>query len=208
MNRRVMLVFGALAVLAAAVILYLAMHTPTNSAAEPDKPVIAKVRELGSATGSATTASRIEGKEPVAVGEDGVKEYVVDGVRVRDHRKGERTTAVPLPRVAKRPDGRQLAPAVVQTLNKSLQAVLAECVAQIPKDQRGNGARLEGVIQVDVKNHKLGVTEATMQLSKISAPEVAGAVKQCMEQKSAGISADAPDEADVERYALTVSFAL
>jgi hypothetical protein len=136
---------------------------------------------------------------------DPVRETIVNGVTVRDHRKGDR----PLPDlpIAPRPADRKRIPSsVVQDVSTKVQAAMKDCASAIPADARGQKPRLEGVVFVDIKGGELSVTEATVSLRDVSG-DVA-AVKACIEQKSVGHTIAAKDVEDTTHYSITLSYAL
>lgn len=136
---------------------------------------------------------------------DGVREYTVGGVRVRDHRKGDHPKLDVPPNIHP-PGGRKIASTLTSDLAQLARAVMNECVAKIPKEARGGSPRLEGQITIAIRDKQVTVTAATMQLR-----EVVGAssdeAKQCIEQRSLGITAPA-DEADLSGYTINLSFAV
>jgi hypothetical protein len=143
--------------------------------------------------------------EQVARPDEPVRETIVNGVTVRDHRKGDR----PLPElpIAPRPADRKRIPSsVVQDVSTKVQAAMKDCASAIPADARGQKPRLEGVVFVDIKGGELSVTEATVQLRDVSG-DVA-AVKACIEQKSVGHTIAAKDVEDTTHYSITLSYAL
>lgn len=207
MNRRVMLAFGAVAVVAAAVILYFAViadRDPIWTSASGEDPVVGSDRKT-SRTGTRPTGD--------AVGSDAPREYYVDGRRVRDHRSGNPPPVTELHHDRPRDDrprvstngGREISRAITADLNTKLQVVLAECMKDIPKAARGAKARLDGTVFAEIKGQQLRVVEATMKVDDV---EGSAAAVTCMQEKSVGISAPATNEADVARYAITVSYGL
>lgn len=145
------------------------------------------------------------GEEPVARPDTPVRETTIDGVLVRDHRKGDHPLPE-LPITAHPPDRRRIPPAVVQDVSARLQAVMKDCTSAIPADARGQKPRLEGVVFVDVKGGELAVTEATVQLRDVTG-DVAAA-KACIEQKAVGQTTAAKDVEDTTHYSITLSFAI
>jgi hypothetical protein len=85
--------------------------------------------------------------------------------------------------------------------------VLAECTKDIPRDARGPHPRLEGQLIVNIKDHKMTVSGATMQLRDMPADSL-DATRQCVEQKSIGLSTDAGDQDDLDNYSIGVTFAV
>ena len=135
-----------------------------------------------------------------------VKEYTVGGTQVRDHRTGDHKQ-LDIPPNVHVPGGRQIQPATTQIVSQKLQAVMKECVASMPREARGDKPRLEGQVVVNIKDKKITVAQSTMQLRNI-AEDAAGPVKQCIEQRSVGLSDSAPGEADVQNYSINISFAV
>lgn len=134
-----------------------------------------------------------------------VRETVIDGVTIRDHRKGDR----PLPDlpIASHPADRKRIPShVVHDVSAKVQDAMKDCASAIPADARGQKPRLEGVVFVDIKSGELSVTEATVQLRDVSG-DVA-AVKSCIEQKSVGHTIAAKDVEDTTHYSISLSYAL
>lgn len=205
-----MLAFGAVIVAAAAVILYLALNTDDSNAGSrpvseaPDTPAPTPAPDRPS--GTPVVADR-GSDTPAPDAEDKPHEYMVDGVLIRDHRKNKGSGAVDLPRNIHRPNTRQIASTLTHDVSQKLQAVMAECVQAIPREARGEKPRLEGTVFMTIQNHQVRITEATVQLRNVEGDSVAAA-KQCMEQRSAGITVPAPDEADLERYSISINYAL
>jgi len=137
---------------------------------------------------------------------ENVKEYTVGGTKVRDHRSGEHKPLDVPPNVHV-PGGLQIKPATTQIVSTRLQSVMKDCVASLPREARGDKPRLEGQVVVTIKDKKLTVTQSTMQLRNI-ADDAAPGLKQCIEQKSVGLSDTASGEADVENYSINISFAI
>lgn len=204
-----MLAFGAVIVAAAAVILYLALNTddstagsrPVSEAPEP-APTPAPTPER---PGPPVVAD--SGSDAAPADEDKPREYMVDGVLIRDHRKNKGSGAVDLPRNIHRPNTRQIASTLTHDISGKLQGLMAECVATVPREARGEKPRLEGTVFMTIKDHQVRITEATVQLRNVEGESVAAA-KQCMEQRSVGITVPAPDEADLERYSISINYAL
>jgi hypothetical protein len=133
-------------------------------------------------------------------------EYEVGGVLVRDHRSGS-NAPMDIPPNIHLPNTRQLPPTLTQDVAQKVRAVLADCTKDVPKDARGAHPRLEGQVVVGIKDHKLTVTGATMQLRDISG-DAQEATRQCIEQKSVGLQTTAADQDDLDNYSIGVTFAV
>jgi len=82
-----------------------------------------------------------------------------------------------------------------------------DCAASIPREARGPAPRLEGQVLVGIKDHKITVASATMQLRDVVGASV-DPTKACIEQKSVGLQVNAPDQADMETYTINITFAM
>lgn len=207
---RALLVVAALVVLGGAIGLWLMMRAPDDaqarargaagSGAEVATPT---VREP-STPGSTVTPSL--SRDPGQAAETPTSEYVVGDTRVRDHRGGEHKP-IDVPPNAHPPDTRQVSSGLTTELSTKLQAVMSECVAQIPKEARGPKPRLEGQVMIAIKDHQVAVSKSLMVMRDVTGEAVAPAI-QCIEQKSLTITNAAPDEGDVDNYSINVSFAV
>jgi hypothetical protein len=141
-----------------------------------------------------------------AVGSGASDEYVVGGVRIRDHRSGERER-VDLPPAIHPPGGRKIASELTSSVGQKVRAVVAECAASVPQDARGDRPRADGEITIAIKNQLATVTAATFQLRDVVGA-VVDPVKQCLEHKTIGVATASGDEPDVASYDITMSFRL
>jgi len=215
MSRRVVLAFGAAAVLAAAVILYLALNTPGGSANTSSEAPTARSGDPHTdhpRTGDRSNPRNVTGDEPrgiPATGDRPTTEHTIDGVLVRDHRSGDRPP-IDLPRNTHAPEGRKLPPTLTRDLSRQLQVVMNECAAKIPREARAtgpDGPRLESTIFIAIKDQQARITDATVQLRNLEGASVAPA-KLCIEQQALGLTTKATDEADLERYSVSITFAI
>jgi hypothetical protein len=135
-------------------------------------------------------------------------ESVVDGVRIRDHRKGAVQPA-DLPPTLRPPDARKLSSETVAAINRKVLRVVVECAAGVPKEVRGDNPRLEGQILVNVKAGQVSVAQSTVLIRRVSDGTAAERAKQCVEQRALGLTAAAvAGEGDVENYSIQLSYAL
>jgi hypothetical protein len=133
-------------------------------------------------------------------------EYVVGDVRVRDHRGGS-NAPLDVPPNVHPPGAREIPSRLTSAMAQQVRGVLAECTKDIPRDARGPHPRLEGQLIVNIKDHKMTVSGATMQLRDMPADSL-DATRQCVEQKSIGLSTDAGDQDDLDNYSIGVTFAV
>jgi hypothetical protein len=219
-NRRpVVLALGALALVAAAVVLWLSLGRgkddapgevrrdgSAGTAAAPTPPPSLPTPPPGDTTDRAgqpvVSDNERTGSRPGPG--DPPRETIVNGVRVRDHRKNP--VPIDLPPNLHPPDSRKLQSETVAAINRKVFAVVGECMSDVPREARGANPRLDGQVVVAVKNKQLAVTGSTMQLRDVVGASV-DATRLCMEQKAVGLTVPA-DELDVEGYAISLSYAL
>lgn len=215
MNRRVMLAFAAAAVIAAAVILYLAINAEDGDAAAStsgDREELA-ARDPATATGDRTARPALptgdEAGSGSAAGGKPYREYVTaDGRRVRDHRRHPPVDAGAGSARAPRPPGRTLDNSVTRSVGLAFKPVMKGCLKGLPSTAAGGKrARLQGELFVSIKDHQLKVDGAKLGIPQLEGDAVTEAI-QCMQEKSAGITTAAPDEADLDRLAIRIDIAL
>jgi hypothetical protein len=133
-------------------------------------------------------------------------ESIINGVRVRDHRK-DRTKPIALSSVERPAHARKIPPELTRSISDRILPIVRECGAAVPPDARGAKPRLEGPVVIAIKDHQVKVTGATLDLHDVTGDTVEQ-VKQCIQQKTLGITTAAPDEADLENYPIQISFTL
>lgn len=134
------------------------------------------------------------------------RETVINGVRVRDHRKNP-SDPIDLPPNVRPPDARKLPPELTREISNRLLPVVTECAASVPREARGTSPRVEGVVAISIKDKQVAVTESTVQLRDVVGASV-DPTKQCLEQKMVGVTLPAGEQADLDRYTIHVSFAI
>ena len=210
MNRG-LLALGAGLVLAAVIGLYALLGSddgapaartrsdPRITEADPGKPV-ANVPPPG-VRASVTPPQRDGTGSAVKV-----TDYMVGGVRIRDHRAGEHAR-VDVPPAIHPPEGRRIPSQLTSDIAQKVRVTTAECASNLSTAARGTTPRVDGTIMIAIKNRQATVTSATVQLRDVAA-DAAAPVKQCIEQKSVGAATDAGDEPDLQDYAITLSLRL
>lgn len=132
-------------------------------------------------------------------------ETIVNGVRVRDHRK-DRTKPVTL--VPRAPEhARKIPPALTAEISNRLLPIVRECAASVPPEARGEQPRVEGQVVIAIKDRQVRISEATIELVNVAGASVEP-TRQCIQQKSLAATAPAADEADLENYPIRISFSL
>jgi hypothetical protein len=196
------LALGAAVVLAAVIALYFAARSddpvPGFTQAEPGK-----ASNGSRPAGPATMASGDVTPPAVRPGRE-VTDYMVGSARVRDHRSGERTPDV-VPRAAHPPEGRKIASQLTSDVAQKVRAAMTECAMNLPRDARGADPRLDGTVEIAIKDRQATITSASVQLRDVQS-SAADSLKRCVEQKSVGVATSAGEEADVAGYAIAVAF--
>lgn len=134
-----------------------------------------------------------------------VKEYAANGAIIRDHRSGTHETFE---------GGSDATPANTRTLQTALTKAVAdkvrdavhECAAQVPASARGEDSRLEGSINIAIKDNKVVVNQANINVRGVT--DGADAARACIVQKSLAITQPAGDEADLASYDINLSLSL
>lgn len=206
MNRRVMMVFAALAVLAALVILYLAIRAGDNDPAVRDSEHTVRDGRVGSNRVDRAT------RDPSGSGEPGdasaVREYVIDGVLVRDHRTGDAQppSDLPPPRDPDANQGRVLGRDATTAIGGQLRSAVSECAKELPPTTERSAVK--GTIFVDIKQQQLRVADAALAVTGRHGDSEVARFQECMRQKAIGLTTAAPGEGDAERFTISVDFAL
>lgn len=182
---------------------------------KPDAPVAsgsAAVTEAPSTASPTSTdpaphlpSTNVDSVHPVPPA-GSANEYVIGDVRVRDHRSGS-NAPLDIPPNIHRPNTRQLPSTLTADVAQKVRGVLIDCAKDLPKEARGDHPRLEGQVIVAIKDHKLTVTGATMQLRDVSG-EALEPTRQCIEQHAIGLETAASDQDDLDNYSIGVTFAV
>jgi hypothetical protein len=142
--------------------------------------------------------------EPAEKPDTPVREYYVDGKRIRDHRKGDKPP-IDLPPVIQPPDARKMQPQSTGKITTAVKNIMRECVRTIPKEERvGEKPKMEAVVVIGVKDKVASVQKATIQLRDVRG-SASDAAKSCIENKVLGVI-EGVEEADLESYDISTSF--
>lgn len=209
MNRGLLAV-GALIVAGSVVALWLIMRTDEPATVTPSTPVAGdphETRTLPPKAGPGVTVNPALPEQPSIPGgsSDNVTEYSVGNVAVRDHRSGDHA-ARDVPPSVHPPGHRAIDSKVTWDISQKVRAVTKDCAASVPKDARGAQPKVEGQIIIAIKDKQLAITGATIQVRDVTSG--GDTLKQCIEQKSVGLSTTAGDELDVQDYSITLSIDL
>jgi hypothetical protein len=206
---RVLLAIGAAAVVAMVVVLWLLLRSDSGASANTQKTGANEAPPNNTASRPTVTPS-IEPRGSAQAGTgNGIDEpstYAVGDVEVRDHRTGNHAP-IDLPPNVHTPDTHRISSKIVNDLSLQIQAVLKQCAVEIPPEARGEKPRLEGTIYIAIKGEQAKITDAAVQLRNVVGASVEP-TKQCIQQKSVGITAAATGEPETEKYTISVSFAV
>ena len=207
MTKPLALAFGGSVVLVAAIALIVQLKekaepAPAAPVTEPPTPTTPVARPGSSAIVTEGSHPKPSG-EPSESTDPVVSE--VDGKIIRDHRKNP--TPSVLPPTIHRPGSRQIASTVTHDITQKVVKVLNECATAVPKAARGPKPRADGQIVVSIKDKQVSITRATVKL-RDGEGEIVEPTQRCIEEKSVGLTTTAKDEADVESYEISISFAL
>lgn len=136
----------------------------------------------------------------------GYTETVINGVRVRDHRR-DKTKPIDVTTGGRPPDARKIQPSLTADISNRMLPVVRECGAGVPPEARGPKPRVEGEVVIAIRNKQVHVTKAAVQLTDVVGASLEP-TKQCLEQKLVGLTMPAGDEADLEDYTITLSYGL
>lgn len=210
---RKLLVLGGVAVIALIVGLWLVLANDDGAAAQTSSTT--SPAPSGTSVGvppprgepTVTTTERGERPElPETTSPEHPRDYVVGDIRVRDHRSGD-NVPLDIPPNVHPPEGPKIPSTLTHAVAQQLKPIMVECVANVPKDARGDRPRLEGQLIIAIKDHKATVTKSIMQLRNVTGESVEPA-KQCIESRAIGIEAQAADQADLDSYSINISFAI
>ena len=208
MNKPLALAFGGCAVLVAAIALVVQMKSKDEPA--PAAPAVTERPDAAPAARPGPSAVVTEGSHPAQGGDPGnTNEPVVtevDGKIVRDHRKNP-SPIDKIPPTIHRPGGPQIKSTTTHDITQQMVKVLNECAKAVPKAARGPKPRAEGQIVVAIKDKQVAITKALVKLRDVEG-EIVEPTQRCIEEKSVGLTTSAKDEADVEGYEISISFAL
>ena len=206
---RKLLVVGALIVVAL-VLLWVFVRDGGDAAQPPQRAAPAQAAATTTSSPSASAAAPASAPrlpdDPAPTGSDSAREYAVGGMQVRDHRSGT-PQQMTLPPNVHAPGSRRVPTALVSAISEQVKDVMSTCAQDVPAAARGASPRLEGQLVVAIKDHQLSVTSATVKLTDI-ADDAAAQATQCIEQKSVGLAAPAPDQDDLDAYSIRISYAV
>ncbi len=165
----------------------------------------------GSGHGPATSPNQPSLTAPAAGSDsrelpDKVKEYAANGAIIRDHRTGSHAPIELDPNAAP-PNERKLQPTLTKAIADKVRDVMHECVANLPANVKGERPRLEGTINIAIKDKVVSVNKTALAVKDVTG-DAAEATRTCIEQKSMAVTQAAGDEKDLASYDINLSFVL
>jgi hypothetical protein len=199
------LALGAAVVVAAVVALFIAMRSDDREIARVASPKITQA-DRGKPAAEVTRTPSVGATAPAGRPRSAVTDYMVGGVRVRDHRSGDRT-ASDVPPAIHPPEGRKIPSQLTSDIAQQVRAAMTECAINLPPDARGVDPRHDGTITISINDRQATITSASVQLRDVNA-SAAAPLERCIEEKSVGVATSAGEEADVAGYTITLAFRL
>jgi hypothetical protein len=202
------LAIAAAVVAAAVVALWLSLRSdePRSDPPVDRAPDVAKITQADRGNAARDSSSVPSVGDTLPAASRAATDYMVGGSRIRDHRSGDRTPSA-VPPAIHPPGGRKIASQLTSHIAQQVRAVMTECASSLPRDARGAEPRLDGTIEIAIKDRLATITSASVQLRDVNA-FAAAPVKRCIDEKSVGVATSAGEEADVAGYAIALSFRL
>lgn len=207
---RVYAILGAVAAIAG-IVVWVLIRSNRGGDAPPDPGTSAgsahaiATNDLGG--GSPSAPSLPPGVHDTAGSAKNPQDYMVGDVHVRDHRGGD-SKPLDLPPNIHPANARELPSTLTNDISQQVRKLVYTCAADLPKDTRGPKPRLDGQLTVGIKDHTLSITKAVTQLRDVPDGPGADAIRQCVEQKSIGMTSVAADQADLDDYGIQITFAI
>lgn len=206
-------IYAIIALVAAAAIAGFYLMMRGDSEGEVAKPKDPRVTERTGFTGSGHGPAQIPGAQPqlpagsaAADLPDKVKEYAANGAIIRDHRTGSHAPIELDPNAAP-PNSRKLEPTLTKAIADRVRDAMRECVASLPANVRGERPRLEGLINIAIKDKVVSVNKTSLAVKDVIG-DAAETTRKCIEQKSMAVTQAAGDEPDLPSYDINLSFTL
>ena len=134
------------------------------------------------------------------------KAYSVNGAIVQDMRTGDHEPFTPSANPAPA-NNRKLQPTLTKAIADRVRDVMHDCVKLMPEGVRGEKPRLEGSINIAIKDKKVLVNKADLIVNDVTG-DAAETTRQCIVGKSMAITQAAGDEEDLPSYDINLSFTL
>jgi hypothetical protein len=204
-----LIAIASLVVVAGVALVLLMSSSETATPPAPKaKPAIGSAGVGVANTSSTTERPSLPTPPPgLAAGSDGVKEYMVGDVKIRDHRSGSNVPRdiPPNPHPA---NARDLPAELTHAISQQVKNQIYACAGAVPKEVKGDKPKVIGQLNVAIKDHKLSITGMSLETRDITDEAAATALKQCAQEKSAGLTSPAKDQDDITDYNIQLNFAI
>lgn len=212
------LIIAVVAVAAAGLLLWMILRSGDEDAAAsapqtaggPAAPYEgrASAGEGGERPSLPSTASPEQGRRSRGSGdaERTTTETIINGVRVRDHRR-DRSKPIVIPARPPPAHARRIPPELTREISNRILPVVRECASQVPPEARGVKPRVEGQVVIAIKGGQVQLSEATIEISDVVGASLETA-KQCIRDKALGVTVPAGEEADLADYPVRLSYTL
>lgn len=138
---------------------------------------------------------------------DKVREYAANGAIIRDHRTGAHGPIEVDPQAAPANTTRKIKTELTKAVADKVRDVMHECVATLPQTARGERPRLEGTINIAIKDKVISVTKSDLAVKDVIG-DAAATTRDCIAKKSLTVTQAAGDEQDLPSYDINLSFTL
>ncbi len=135
------------------------------------------------------------------------KEYMVGDVKVRDHRTGDHKQ-MDLPPNIHPANGPSLPSELTHDISQQVKNKMIACAKSMPRDIRGDKPKVDGQLQVAIKDHVLSITSLSLQVRDITDATASDALAACVKETSTALTSVAKDQADVADYGISLTFAI
>lgn len=186
----------------------------SSTSDDPHKAQVASGSNAPTTSPSGTVATpspSLQPSLPVEPSPPGVapiqKEYMVGDVKVRDHRTGEHKQ-VDLPPNIHPANGPSLPSELTHDISQQVKNKMIACAKSMPREIRGDKPKVDGQLQVAIKDHVLSITSLSLQVRDITDATASDALAKCVQESSTALTSVAKDQADVADYGISLTFAI
>ncbi len=187
----------------------------SSNSDDPSKAKVASGSNVAPTTSPsgtvATPSPSLQPSLPVEPSPPGVapiqKEYMVGDVKVRDHRTGEHKQ-VDLPPNIHPANGPSLPSELTHDISQQVKNKMIACAKSMPREIRGDKPKVDGQLQVAIKDHVLSITSLSLQVRDITDATASDALAKCVQESSTALTSVAKDQADVADYGISLTFAI
>jgi hypothetical protein len=164
--------------------------------------------EAGERPSLPSTASSEQGRRPRGSGdaERTTTETIINGVRVRDHRR-DRSKPIVIPSRPPPAHARKIPPELTREISNRILPAVRECASLVPPEARGERPRVEGQVVIAIKSQQVQISEATIEITGVVGAPLETA-QQCIRDKALVVTVPAGEEPDLADYPIRLSYTL